>query len=54
MCLVRLKQEGEDGKYVYQQLVTFFWEDVETRITALGVKSCYCSFLTTFNFDAFH
>ncbi|EDV22409.1 Ubiquinol-cytochrome-c reductase complex assembly factor 1 [Trichoplax sp. H2] len=39
MCLVRLKQEGSDGKYAYQQLVTFFWEDVESRIYSIGVSS---------------
>lgn len=36
MCLVRLKAEGKDGRYVYKTLVRMMWLDVEERIDNLG------------------
>ncbi|EGD73529.1 hypothetical protein PTSG_05233 [Salpingoeca rosetta] len=38
MCLVRLKQEGGDGKRTYKALVELFWKDVEYRMRAMGVS----------------
>lgn len=37
MCLVRLKTEGKDGKYLFKKLVHMMWFDVEERIKNLGV-----------------
>lgn len=37
MCLVRLKPEGKDGRYMYRRLVKIFWEDVEERMKVMGV-----------------
>lgn len=37
MCLVRLKPEGKDGRYMYRRMVQIFWEDVEERMKVLGV-----------------
>ena len=37
MCLVRLKTEGKDGKFMFKKLVQMMWFDVEERITNLGV-----------------
>eukprot|EP01147_Barroeca_monosierra_P002963 gene2963-5764_t len=37
MCLVRLKQEGSDGKRMYKTLVELFWKDVEFRMRNMGV-----------------
>ncbi|KAI8497468.1 Ubiquinol-cytochrome-c reductase complex assembly factor 1 [Branchiostoma belcheri] len=39
MCLVRMKQEGEEGKIVCRWLVYTMWEDVKTRGKAMGVAS---------------
>lgn len=36
MCLVRLKAEGKDGRYMYKTLVRMMWLDVEERIDNLG------------------
>jgi len=36
MCLVRLKTEGKDGRYLYRKLVEMMWHDVEERIKNLG------------------
>eukprot|EP00045_Choanoeca_perplexa_P003531 m.31738 g.31738 ORF g.31738 m.31738 type:complete len:173 (+) comp12097_c0_seq2:147-665(+) len=33
---VRLKSEGSEGKYVYKQMVVFFWDDVDHRMKSLG------------------
>ena len=38
LCTVRLREEGEDGKFVMHELVRLFWEDVEQRVTAMGVR----------------
>ena len=35
---VRLKAEGSDGKYVYKQMIMFFWDDVDHRMKSLGVR----------------
>ncbi|XP_028404687.1 ubiquinol-cytochrome-c reductase complex assembly factor 1-like [Dendronephthya gigantea] len=37
MCLVRLKPEGKDGRYMYRRMVQIFWEDVEERMKVMGV-----------------
>ena len=37
MCLVRLKTEGKDGKFMFKKLVQMMWFDVEERIKNLGV-----------------
>lgn len=37
MCLVRLKPEGKDGRYMYRMVVQIFWEDVEERMKVMGV-----------------
>lgn len=36
MCLVRLKQEGAEGKQVITMLNNMFWIDIEDRINMLG------------------
>ncbi|KAL9962713.1 hypothetical protein ACROYT_G031846 [Oculina patagonica] len=36
MCLVRLKTEGKDGKFMFKKLVQMMWFDVEERIKNLG------------------
>lgn len=36
MCLVRLKAEGKDGRYMYRKLVEMMWHDVEERMKNLG------------------
>ena len=43
MCLVRLKAEGKDGRYMYKTLVRMMWLDVEERIDNLGVSLRYCA-----------
>ncbi|EDQ89140.1 uncharacterized protein MONBRDRAFT_32573 [Monosiga brevicollis MX1] len=35
--LVWLKQAGGDGPFVYKQMVTLFWEDVDHRMRIMGV-----------------
>lgn len=37
MCLVRLKPEGKDGRYMYRRMVQIFWDDVEERMKVMGV-----------------
>ncbi|XP_032808533.1 ubiquinol-cytochrome c reductase complex assembly factor 1 isoform X2 [Petromyzon marinus] len=37
MCLVRLKQEGREGKYMCKFVVYSMWEDVEQRGKVMGV-----------------
>ncbi|XP_035660287.1 ubiquinol-cytochrome-c reductase complex assembly factor 1-like [Branchiostoma floridae] len=39
MCLVRMKQEGEEGKIVCRWLVYTMWEDIRTRGKAMGISS---------------
>ena len=38
MCLVRLKAEGKDGRFLYRKLVEMMWFDVEERMKNLGVS----------------
>jgi len=37
MVLVRLVQEGNEGKVVYTELVRLMWEDVDAKSKKLGV-----------------
>ena len=37
MCLVRLKPEAKDGRFMYRRMVQIFWEDVEERMKVMGV-----------------
>lgn len=39
LCLVRLKREDENGKFIIHHLVKFFWKDVQERLNLLGVAS---------------
>jgi cytochrome b pre-mRNA-processing protein 3 len=39
LLMVRLKREGEDGRYLIRELVSMFWNDVKERPKALGVHS---------------
>uniref|UniRef100_A0A8B9GYW6 Ubiquinol-cytochrome c reductase complex assembly factor 1 n=1 Tax=Astyanax mexicanus TaxID=7994 RepID=A0A8B9GYW6_ASTMX len=39
MCLVRMRQEGREGKYMCRYIVHSMWEDVEQRSKIMGVKS---------------
>ncbi|XP_068706087.1 ubiquinol-cytochrome-c reductase complex assembly factor 1-like [Montipora foliosa] len=36
MCLVRLKAEGKDGRFLYRKLVEMMWFDIEERMKNLG------------------
>lgn len=36
MCLVRLKQEGTEGKRVITMMNNMFWIDIEDRIDMMG------------------
>ena len=36
LCIVRFKQEGENGKLLTKVLITLFWKDVEYRVKMLG------------------
>lgn len=38
LCLARLREEGKEGKEMSQALYDIFWEDVERRVYAAGVK----------------
>eukprot|EP00912_Choanoflagellata_sp_UC4_P001920 UC4_evm2s1233 len=37
LCMVRLKPEGQEGKYVYKQLVKLFWQDMEHKMSLFGI-----------------
>jgi len=40
MCrivMVRLAQDGEEGKLVYRELVSHMWDDVDVKSKKLGV-----------------
>ncbi|XP_077862921.1 ubiquinol-cytochrome-c reductase complex assembly factor 1-like [Saccoglossus kowalevskii] len=39
MCMVRLRKEGKEGKYILHYLVLAMWHDVQQRGTVLGVNS---------------
>ena len=45
MCLVRLKTEGKDGKFMFKKLVQMMWFDVEERIKNLGVGTARSDYL---------
>lgn len=45
MCLVRLKTEGKDGKFMFKKLVQMMWFDVEERIKNLGVGTVYSDYM---------
>ncbi|KAG7264267.1 hypothetical protein CRUP_000784 [Coryphaenoides rupestris] len=36
MCLVRMRQEGREGKYMCRYIVHSMWEDVEQRCKIMG------------------
>uniref|UniRef100_A0A3Q0SEM9 Ubiquinol-cytochrome c reductase complex assembly factor 1 n=1 Tax=Amphilophus citrinellus TaxID=61819 RepID=A0A3Q0SEM9_AMPCI len=38
MCLVRMRQEGREGKYMCRYIVHSMWEDVEQRSKIMGVS----------------
>ena len=47
LCTVRLREEGEDGKFVMHEMVRIFWDDVEQKMTAMGVRNngyCYYTY----------
>ena len=37
LCLVRLKPEGSEGKFMYKQLVTLFWQDMAHKMSLFGI-----------------
>ena len=39
MCLVRLKEEGKDGRFMYRKLVEIMWQDVAERMKVMGVST---------------
>ncbi|XP_072037770.1 ubiquinol-cytochrome-c reductase complex assembly factor 1-like [Amphiura filiformis] len=39
MSMVRLRQEGREGKYIIHYLVFCLWHDVEARSKAMGISS---------------
>ncbi|XP_077990110.1 ubiquinol-cytochrome-c reductase complex assembly factor 1-like [Glandiceps talaboti] len=39
MCMVRLKQEGKEGKYMKHYLILSMWHDIQARGKVLGVNS---------------
>lgn len=39
MCLVRMRQEGREGKYMCQYLVHSMWEDIDQRNKILGISA---------------
>uniref|UniRef100_A0A671W8V1 Ubiquinol-cytochrome c reductase complex assembly factor 1 n=1 Tax=Sparus aurata TaxID=8175 RepID=A0A671W8V1_SPAAU len=41
MCLVRMRQEGREGKYMCTYIVHSMWEDVEQRSKIMGVDAIH-------------
>ncbi|KAM9410021.1 ubiquinol-cytochrome c reductase complex assembly factor 1 isoform 1-T1 [Pholidichthys leucotaenia] len=39
MCLVRLRQEGREGKFMCRYVVHSMWEDVEHRCKIMGIEA---------------
>uniref|UniRef100_A0A8C6UIV4 Ubiquinol-cytochrome c reductase complex assembly factor 1 n=1 Tax=Neogobius melanostomus TaxID=47308 RepID=A0A8C6UIV4_9GOBI len=39
MCLVRMRQEGREGKYLCRYVVHSMWEDVEQRSKIMGIDA---------------
>ncbi|XP_042260370.1 ubiquinol-cytochrome-c reductase complex assembly factor 1 [Thunnus albacares] len=41
MCLVRMRQEGREGKYMCRYIVHSMWEDVEQRSKIMGIDATH-------------
>ncbi|KAM9759159.1 ubiquinol-cytochrome c reductase complex assembly factor 1 [Menidia menidia] len=41
MCLVRMRQEGREGKYMCRYIVHSMWEDVEQRSKIMGIDAMH-------------
>uniref|UniRef100_A0A3P8V2R8 Ubiquinol-cytochrome c reductase complex assembly factor 1 n=1 Tax=Cynoglossus semilaevis TaxID=244447 RepID=A0A3P8V2R8_CYNSE len=41
MCLVRMRQEGREGKYMCHYIVHSMWEDVEQRSKIMGIDATH-------------
>ncbi|KAG9353415.1 hypothetical protein JZ751_018011 [Albula glossodonta] len=41
MCLVRMRQEGREGKYMCRYIVHSMWEDVEQRSIIMGIDAIH-------------
>ncbi|XP_068450076.1 ubiquinol-cytochrome c reductase complex assembly factor 1 isoform X2 [Clinocottus analis] len=41
MCLVRMRQEGREGKYMCRYIVHSMWEDVEQRSKIMGINASH-------------
>uniref|UniRef100_A0AAQ6AE28 Ubiquinol-cytochrome c chaperone domain-containing protein n=1 Tax=Amphiprion ocellaris TaxID=80972 RepID=A0AAQ6AE28_AMPOC len=41
MCLVRMRQEGREGKYMCRYIVHSMWEDVEQRSKIMGIDAIH-------------
>lgn len=41
MCLVRMRQEGREGKYMCRYIVHSMWEDVEQRSKIMGIDAVH-------------
>ncbi|CAL8383634.1 unnamed protein product [Boreogadus saida] len=41
MCLVRMRQEGREGKYMCRYIVHSMWEDVEQRCKIMGIDASH-------------
>uniref|UniRef100_A0A8C5DPW2 Ubiquinol-cytochrome-c reductase complex assembly factor 1-like n=1 Tax=Gouania willdenowi TaxID=441366 RepID=A0A8C5DPW2_GOUWI len=41
MCLVRMRQEGREGKYMCRYVVHSMWEDVEQRSKIMGIDAVH-------------
>lgn len=41
MCLVRMRQEGREGKYMCRYIVHSMWEDVEQRSKIMGIAAVH-------------
>ncbi|XP_022088944.1 ubiquinol-cytochrome-c reductase complex assembly factor 1-like isoform X2 [Acanthaster planci] len=39
MCMVRLKQEGQEGKYMVHYLIMSMWHDIQERGRVMGIPS---------------
>lgn len=42
IVLVRLAQEGEEGKFFYQELVKNMWRDIDIKSKKIAVCSSAC------------
>uniref|UniRef100_A0A1A8FFP1 Ubiquinol-cytochrome c reductase complex chaperone n=1 Tax=Nothobranchius korthausae TaxID=1143690 RepID=A0A1A8FFP1_9TELE len=41
MCLVRMRQEGREGKFMCHYIVHSMWEDVDQRIKIMGINAVH-------------